>query len=144
MWRSTSTIAYCCLYIDCVLDTRFKTNDSDHTYFLTVCGQAEHSSSPDVGLMQINEKQGKTFIIGRLDDVDLEAVEDKQSNLRILRMVYKNGENYGNACARTQRNAVIYIACNSGSNQVNDQLLFSSLRLVDTLYLETVRMKSST
>ncbi len=38
-------------------------------------------------------------------------------------MVYKNGENYANACARSERKAVIYLACNSGSNQVNSLFL---------------------
>ena len=58
-------------------------------------------------MIQINKKSNKPFIIGRLDDVDLEG-----SDLYI-RITFKKGDNYGTVCNRTERNAVVTIMCNT-------------------------------
>lgn len=98
-----------------------------HTYYFGICTAAENSNANDEGLVQINRLNKNRFVIGRLDDVDLEGTGKNRfgncftSCLKniffnyilesVIRMVYKNGDNYANACNKAQRNAVIYFEC---------------------------------
>ncbi len=58
-------------------------------------------------MIQIRKNSTDKFVIGRLDDVDLEG-----SDLYI-RITFKKGDKYNNACGKAERNAVITIMCNT-------------------------------
>lgn len=84
---------------------KYDWSDDDHQYYFSICETAEHAGGKSDGFIQINKKSQKTVVIGRLDDVDLESVEN------IIRMSYNGGDNYPNACNRSKRNAVVYFVC---------------------------------
>jgi hypothetical protein len=53
---------------------KYSWNDPDeHSYYFGICIAAEHSNASDEGLVQINRHNNNRFVIGRLDDVDLEG-----------------------------------------------------------------------
>lgn len=52
---------------------RFKTQDNEHEYHFGVCTKAENANNKSDGFIQINIEKKKQFVIGRLDDVDIEG-----------------------------------------------------------------------
>lgn len=90
----------------------FTWEDDHHRYFFSICSQAKNAAFPDEGFIQIEKtNKSRQWVIGRLNDVDLEGFED------LIRLNYKNGDEYANSCNKSQRNAVIYIKCDQ--NMVN-------------------------
>lgn len=89
---------------------KFQWEDNDHKYFFSVCSTAENSANSDEGFIQVNKASGKKFVLGRLNDVDFERAEN------VVRMVYKNGDRYNNACGKAERSTVIYFVCDNQSN----------------------------
>lgn len=53
---------------------RYDWSDDEHEYHFSICETADHASGKSDGFVQINKKNQKTVVIGRLDDVDLESV----------------------------------------------------------------------
>lgn len=43
-------------------------------YYFSVCQTAENAKEKSAGLIQINTDTNQTYVIGRLNDVDLEGV----------------------------------------------------------------------
>lgn len=81
----------------------------EHEYYFTVCGKAPKATDVNEGLIQINRNTSKHFVLGRLDDVDLEGI--LEGNYKFIRLTYKNGDDYAGSCGKTSRNAIIYIFC---------------------------------
>ena len=54
---------------------KYTWNDTDHAYYFTICSRADNSRNENEGFLQINRKTGKSFVLGRLDDVDLEGLD---------------------------------------------------------------------
>ncbi len=53
---------------------KYSWKDTDgHDYYFGICTAAENSKETDEGLVQINRNTTNRFVIGRLDDVDLEG-----------------------------------------------------------------------
>jgi len=86
---------------------RFTWSDSEHFYSFGLCTKATNATVEDEAMIQIRKNSTDKFVIGRLDDVDLEG-----SDLYI-RITFKKGDKYNNACGKAERNAVITIMCNT-------------------------------
>lgn len=93
------------------ISKHFTVKDDEHVYDIGICSKATNDSAADVGVLQKNIKTTKTFIIGRLDDVDIEGSD------QYIRIQYKNGDKYANACNKTSRTTVITIMCNSNNKE---------------------------
>lgn len=52
---------------------KYTWEDDDHQYFFSICSTAENAEEKDQGFIQMNKKQKKKFVLGRLNDVDLEG-----------------------------------------------------------------------
>jgi hypothetical protein len=91
--------------------TQYYWNDTEHEYFFTMCGPSNISDTnvTDTGFIQRNIKSKQKFVLGRLDDVDLEGLIDDK--VKFIRITYKNGDPYQNSCSKTARNAIVYIFC---------------------------------
>jgi len=60
--------------LDALKGEKYSWEDPDeHSYYFGICTAAEHSNETDEGLVQINRSNNNRFVIGRLDDVDLEG-----------------------------------------------------------------------
>ncbi|CAF0730628.1 unnamed protein product [Brachionus calyciflorus] len=94
-------------------DKNFQFEDNEHKYFFSICSKAQNANQTNEALVQMNKKTNKTFVLGRLDDVDLESATN------LIRISYNNGDNYANACNKNERNAVIYLICDR--NKVNPE-----------------------
>lgn len=95
--------------LDNILGEHFYFEDKEHAYFFTVCSKSEQADKPDEGFIQQNRKTKDKFILGRLDDVDLEGILD--GSQKFIRLTYKNGDYYKGSCGKTSRNAIVYIFC---------------------------------
>lgn len=96
-------------------DKKFTWEDDNHKYFFSICSQVENASFSDEAFVQI-EKNGnspKRWVLGRLNDVDLEGFEDT------IRVNYKDGDEYAHACNKSKRNTVVYIKCDQ--NKINPE-----------------------
>ncbi len=49
-------------------------SDDEHQYYFTVCSKSEKADDVDQGFVQINKATKRKFVLGRLDDVDLEGI----------------------------------------------------------------------
>lgn len=52
---------------------RFRINDDEHVYSIGICTKAEDAKEVNIGILQTNIQTNKTFVIGRLDDVDVDG-----------------------------------------------------------------------
>jgi len=86
---------------------QFKFNDDEHYYSFGLCTKAQDANKTNEGMVQKNIKTNFTYIIGRLDDVDLEGTD------QYIRLTYKKGDAYKNTCGKAERNAVVIIMCNT-------------------------------
>jgi len=111
---------------DCNLDTRspheeellkrieplkgknYNTTNGDYTYYFAICDTPKAAKNKTANSSIIQEKLDKSqqFILGKLNDVDLEGGEYS------IRMEYNDGDLYGTACNRTARSGVVLISCN--------------------------------
>jgi len=91
-------------------NSRFTWEDEEHKYYLGVCTRAETSNEVDEALVQVNKKNQNRFVLGRLNDVDLEGSRGW------VRMNLRGGDPYKNACGRAQRSAVVLLLCNSNNS----------------------------
>jgi hypothetical protein len=87
----------------------FYYQDMEHAYYFTVCARSEQADLADQGFVQQNRASGKKFVLGRLNDVDLEGI--LEGNQKFIRLTYKNGDEYKGSCGKTSRNAIVYIFC---------------------------------
>lgn len=92
---------------------KYSFDDGEHQYYFTICAKSEKGGQTNEGFVQMNKKSNQTFVLGRLDDVDLEGASS------FIRINYKNGDKYNRACAHSERNAVVYIVCDQ--NKVNPE-----------------------
>lgn len=88
---------------------QFTVEDKDHIYYFGVCTKAENADNVDEAFIQMNKKSKTKYVLGRLNDVDLEGFGTSSKGIRIQ---YKNGDNYGHVCNKAKRNAVVYFICN--------------------------------
>lgn len=58
--------------VNAIKGHKFEWSDDDHKYYFSVCSTADNADSSDVGFVQVNSK-GVKFVLGRLNDVDLEG-----------------------------------------------------------------------
>jgi hypothetical protein len=63
---------------------QFTVSDDEHDYFFGVCTAANNSDQSYDGLVQINRLTKDKFIIGRLNDVDIEGGGKLTFNLLII------------------------------------------------------------
>lgn len=47
--------------------------DNDHIYYFGVCTKADNADKADEAFIQINKKSKNKYVLGRLNDVDLEG-----------------------------------------------------------------------
>ncbi|XP_069099060.1 cation-dependent mannose-6-phosphate receptor [Pleurodeles waltl] len=84
---------------------RITQGSSDYTYNFTVCGTAGNTSKPGAGLVQIDNKDGKETVVGRIDDTDIVRGTDW------ILLMYGKGDKYNNHCGGEERRAMIMISC---------------------------------
>lgn len=92
---------------------KYEWEDRDHKYYFSVCSTASSTLTLGAtdGIIQVNKESNNIFVLGRLNDVDLEGVEN------IIRMTYNDGDPYQRACNRNKRTAVIYFVCDPNQKQ---------------------------
>jgi hypothetical protein len=56
----------------------------EHEYYFTVCSKAPKATEVNEGLIQINRNTSKHFVLGRLDDVDLEGILEGNCKFQIF------------------------------------------------------------
>ncbi|RNA23752.1 cation-dependent mannose-6-phosphate receptor [Brachionus plicatilis] len=117
---------------------KFTWEDKEHKYFFSVCSKAENASLPNEAFIQVDKESNgkKQWVIGRLDDVDLEGTNE------FVRLMYKNGDSYANACNKTERNAVIYLTCDS--SKINPEFVMieeNNNRLDECAYIFQLKTK---
>lgn len=91
---------------------KYEWEDKDHKYYFSVCATSDNAANKSDGFIQVNKDNNSTFVLGRLNDVDMEGVEN------IIRVSYNDGDNYQRACNKSSRSAVIYFVCDK--NQAKD------------------------
>jgi hypothetical protein len=53
-------------------------------YYFTICSKADNALNDDEGFIQKNRESGKIFVLGRLNDIDLEGLEGPSKIFSIL------------------------------------------------------------
>ncbi|XP_067392786.1 cation-dependent mannose-6-phosphate receptor isoform X2 [Emydura macquarii macquarii] len=79
--------------------------EENYTYVFKVCREV-NSSLPQSGLVQINEKDQKRTVVGRINETQVFSGSDW------IMLIYKGGDSYGSHCSGEKRKAMIMISCN--------------------------------
>lgn len=109
---------------------KFTWEDKDHRYYIGVCTQADNAKNINEAFIQVNKVTKKQVVLGRLDDVDLEGFGADSKGIRVH---YKHGDNYPNACNKAERNSVLYILCNpNNSSDLFEMIEENNDRVGDT------------
>lgn len=79
--------------------------EEKYTYRFKVCGEVS-KSMPQSGLVQINLKDQKQTVVGRINETQVFNGSDW------IMLIYKGGDSYGSHCHGEKRKAMIMISCN--------------------------------
>lgn len=114
----------------------YKHSNKDYNYYFGFCIEPTEAKKKNesVGMVQERNDTKDQYVVGRFKDIDVEGTDD------FIRMNYRNGDNYGNACNQSARNAVIYIQC---ANQEDDLSIIeeNSNRIEDCAYVFMLKTK---
>uniref|UniRef100_A0A8C8VLD0 Cation-dependent mannose-6-phosphate receptor n=1 Tax=Pelusios castaneus TaxID=367368 RepID=A0A8C8VLD0_9SAUR len=79
--------------------------EENYIYVFRVCREV-NSSLPQSGLVQINQKDQKQTVVGRINETQVFSGSDW------IMLIYKGGDSYGSHCSGEKRKAMIMISCN--------------------------------
>ncbi|XP_053896307.1 cation-dependent mannose-6-phosphate receptor isoform X1 [Malaclemys terrapin pileata] len=79
--------------------------EEKYTYKFRVCREVDSSLSQS-GLVQINLKDQKQTVVGRINETQVFSGSDW------IMLIYKGGDSYGSHCHGEKRKAMIMISCN--------------------------------
>lgn len=85
-----------------------KSKDESYTYVFQLCGDA--GGVPGAGVIQVNNKQKKTTVIGLYNSTQAIGGSDW------VMLIYRNGDRYDAHCSQEMRKAIIMISCNRNTD----------------------------
>ncbi|KFQ99026.1 Cation-dependent mannose-6-phosphate receptor [Nipponia nippon] len=85
-----------------------KGNTENYIYHFRVCREVNSTSQDFGGLVQTDRQNGKTTVIGRINETQVFNGSDW------IMLIYKGGDSYGRHCSGEKRRAVIMISCKRG------------------------------
>ncbi|NXF34939.1 MPRD protein, partial [Nyctibius bracteatus] len=80
----------------------------NYIYHFRVCREVNSTLHDFGGLVQTNRQNGKTTVIGRINETQVFNGSDW------IMLIYKGGDSYGTHCSGEKRRAVIMISCKRG------------------------------
>ncbi|XP_061438967.1 cation-dependent mannose-6-phosphate receptor [Rhineura floridana] len=86
-------------------ETEIVSEDDYYIYQFRVCREV-FSNMSNSGLVQIDKKNKKITVVGRINDTHL------ASGSKWIMLIYKGGEAYGTHCGNEERKAIVMINCN--------------------------------
>ncbi|XP_010182158.1 PREDICTED: cation-dependent mannose-6-phosphate receptor [Mesitornis unicolor] len=96
-----------------------KDKTENYVYQFRVCREVDSTSHDFGGLVQTDRKNGKTTVIGRINETQVFNGSDW------IMLIYKGGDSYGSHCSGEKRRAAIMISCKRGVTAVSFLLLSS-------------------
>ncbi|XP_075297419.1 cation-dependent mannose-6-phosphate receptor [Opisthocomus hoazin] len=85
-----------------------KGKTENYVYHFRVCREVNSTSRDFGGLVQTDRQNGKTTVIGRINETQVFNGSDW------IMLIYKGGDSYGRHCSGEKRRAVIMISCKRG------------------------------
>uniref|UniRef100_A0A8C3TLZ0 Cation-dependent mannose-6-phosphate receptor n=1 Tax=Catharus ustulatus TaxID=91951 RepID=A0A8C3TLZ0_CATUS len=85
-----------------------KGKTESYVYHFRVCREVNSTLHDFGGLVQIDRHNGKTTVIGRINETQVFNGSDW------IMLIYKGGDSYGRHCSGEKRRAVIMISCKRG------------------------------
>ncbi|XP_064904495.1 cation-dependent mannose-6-phosphate receptor [Columba livia] len=85
-----------------------KGKTENYIYQFRVCREVNSTLQDFAGLVQTNRQNGKTTVIGRINETQVFNGSDW------IMLIYKGGDSYGSHCSSEKRRAVIMISCKQG------------------------------
>ncbi|XP_030090951.1 cation-dependent mannose-6-phosphate receptor [Serinus canaria] len=85
-----------------------KGKTENYIYQFRVCREVNSTSHDFGGLVQTDRQNGKTTVIGRINETQVFNGSDW------IMLIYKGGDSYGRHCSGEKRRAVIMISCKRG------------------------------
>ncbi|GAV07884.1 hypothetical protein RvY_17665-2 [Ramazzottius varieornatus] len=87
--------------------------NGNYTYTFQICPDKDKATD-FAGAVQIDDDPGKTTrVMGRFNETD--AILSPRGDL--LSLIYTSGDNYTNACGKSERRAIVIIRCNDGIHE---------------------------
>ncbi|NXW49928.1 MPRD protein, partial [Nyctiprogne leucopyga] len=82
--------------------------EENYIYQFRVCREVNSTLHDFAGLVQIDRQNGRTTVIGRINETQVFNGSDW------IMLIYKGGDSYGTHCSGEKRRAVIMISCKRG------------------------------
>ncbi|KFV96530.1 Cation-dependent mannose-6-phosphate receptor [Fulmarus glacialis] len=91
-----------------------KGKTENYAYHFRVCREVNSTLHDFGGLVQMDRQNGKTTVIGRINETQVFNGSDW------IMLIYKGGDSYGRHCSGEKRRAVIMISCKRGVTAEQD------------------------